>query len=109
MDIERIKNKEGKTEQKKVIFDSKLPKKIMPKRFDSQSQKIWLRNLFWAFCGSNYFLVKCCNKKNGVPVCRHCKGEHISCTNNCNYFKTKKIKKMGKINLKESINKFCLN
>ena len=46
-------------------------------------------------------------KDNDVPTCRHCKGDHVSCTNKCDYFKSaKKIenqKQIGKITLNESI------
>ena len=54
------------------------------------------------------FLAECQKKKdNDVPTYRHCKGDHVSCTKKCYYFKfAKKIqnqKQIGKITLNESI------
>ena len=66
------------------------------------------RKIYCAFCGSNNFLAEYQKKKdNDVQVCRHCKGDHVNCTNKCDYFKSaKKIeyqKQIGKITLNEPI------
>ena len=71
------------------------------------------RKLFCAFCGSNNFLAECpTNQNKGVPIFRHCRGEHVSCTSKCNYFKSAKTvenkKQLGKITLKESIKLYNL-
>ena len=113
VEIERITNKQGKTEQVKVIFDGDLPKKLSlngliyrvrryefnPKRcfrcsLYGHSSDSCNKKIYCAFCGSNHFLAECQKKKdNDVPTCLNCKGDHVGCTNKCNYFQSaKKIK-----------------
>ena len=76
----------------------------MVKRYDFISKKCSLyghssdsckRKIYCSFCGSKNFLAECQKKKdNAVPTCRHCKRDHVSCTNKCDYFISAKKQKI---------------
>ena len=126
VEIKRIMNKEGPTEQVKVVFEGNMPKKMSlngliysVRKFDFNPKRCFRcslyghssdscnRKIFCAFCGSNHYLSECPGKKaKGDPKCRHCKGQHVSCSNKCKFFQAaKKIEnksKSGKISLDET-------
>ena len=115
IELKRILNKEGPTEQVKVVFEGNLPKKLSldgliytVRKFDFNSKRCFHcslyghssdscnRKIFCAFYGANQYLSECSIKnKNDNLKCRHCKGQHVIVPINVNFFRMlKKLKIM---------------
>ena len=106
IDLKRLRNADGETDQIKVIFDGELPNKVSyynliyhVRRFEFNPKRCFRcsqyghssdscnKKIVCAFCGNNHFLAECPIKKDeGAPICHQCKGNHVSCTKACKFF-----------------------
>ena len=127
VELKRLRNSGGETEQLKIIFDGNLPNKVgfenltyVVRKFEFHPKRCFRCSMYGhsadscnkkitcAFCKQNHFLSECPKKKAGTekPICLQCGINHVSCTKECEFYrKAKDIENMrqdGKITFDEA-------
>ena len=127
VELKRLRNSRGETEQLKIVFDGHLPNKVgfdnltyVVRKFEFHPKRCFRCSMYGhsadscnkkitcAFCKQNHFLSECPKKKAGTekPICLQCGKNHVSCTKECEFYKkAKEIENMrqdGKITFDEA-------